>query len=227
MYSSHYEVDNHMVRTATARDKILNAAFSVIRSKGYSATSVDDLCVAAGVTKGAFFHHFASKDALGIAVADHWSQMTGGFFAAAPYHQHADPLDRVLGYLDFRRDILQGTVPEFTCLVGTMVQEVHQSSPAIASACDASISTHAQKIEADIAQAMAQRGLTPDWTAQSLALHTQAVLQGAFILAKAKGGAAVAADSISHLKRYITLLFTADQTSHRQPGINLQKGHFL
>jgi len=45
------------------------------------------------------------------------------------------------------------------------------------------------------------------WTAESLALHTQAVLQGAFILAKAKGSAEIAAASIDHLRRYIELLF--------------------
>ena len=201
-----------MARTNTARDKILSAALSVIRTKGYSATTVDDLCVAAGVTKGAFFHHFESKDALGVAAANHWSAATSGFFASAPYHGHADPLDRVLGYLDFRRDILQGTLPEFTCLVGTMVQEVHQTSPAIAAACDASIDGHAETIEADIADAMKRYGIEADWTAKGLALHTQAVLQGAFILAKAKGGPAIAADSIRHLKRYIGFLFGRPQT---------------
>jgi TetR/AcrR family transcriptional repressor of nem operon len=45
------------------------------------------------------------------------------------------------------------------------------------------------------------------WTAESLALHTQAVLQGAFILAKSKGNAAVAEASIDHLRRYVELLF--------------------
>lgn len=195
----------------TARDKILDAALSVIRTKGYSATTVDELCAAAGVTKGAFFHHFESKDALGVAAANHWSTMTGGFFASAPYHGHADPLDRVLAYLDFRRDILLGTLPEFTCLVGTMVQEVHQTSPAIAAACDASISAHAETIEADIADAMKRYGIAADWTAKSLALHTQAVLQGAFILAKAKGGPAIAAESIRHLKRYVGFLFGRPQ----------------
>jgi TetR/AcrR family transcriptional regulator, transcriptional repressor for nem operon len=204
-----------MARTAPARDKILNAAFSMIRTKGYSATSVDDLCAEAGVTKGAFFHHFDSKDAMGAAAANHWSKVTDSFFADAPYHQHSDPLLRVLGYLDFRRDIMQGTLPEFTCLVGTMVQEVHQSSAAIAAACDASISGHAKTIEADIAEAMKLRGIVADWTAKSLALHTQAVLQGAFILAKAKGGPAIAAESIDHLKRYISLLFAKSTTGER------------
>src|SRR3954452_17892940 len=92
---------------ASARDKLLDAALSLIRAKGYSATSVDDLCAAAGVTKGAFFHHFKSKEVLAVAAADHWSEKTGAFFAAAPYHQHKDPLERVLGYLDFRKAILK------------------------------------------------------------------------------------------------------------------------
>jgi TetR/AcrR family transcriptional regulator, transcriptional repressor for nem operon len=191
----------------TARTKLLDAALSVIRSKGYAATTVDDLCEAAGVTKGAFFHHFRSKDELAVAAADYWSEMTGGFFAAAPYHRHPDPLERVLGYIDFRKAILRGKVPEFTCLVGTMVQETYGTHPAIRDACARSISEHAARVEADIAEAMVKHNIKADWTAQSLALHTQAVLQGAFILAKAKGGPQVAAQSVDHLRRYVELIF--------------------
>src|SRR5206468_12318010 len=96
---------------------------------------------------------------------------------------------------------------EFTCLVGTMVQEVYESNPAIRDACYASISGHAAKIEANIAEAMKLYRIRAKWTAKSLALHTQAVLQGAFILAKAKGGAEIAATCIDHLRRYIEVLF--------------------
>ena len=113
----------------------------------------------------------------------------------------------MLGYIDFRKAILKGTVPEFTCLVGTMVQEAYESHPAIRDAVGRSISRHVAKVEADIEEAMRRYRLDDGWTAASLALHTQAVLQGAFILAKAKGGAAIAADSIDHLRRYVELLF--------------------
>jgi len=192
---------------APGRRKLLDAALSVIRTKGYAATSIDELCAEADVAKGSFFHHFKNKEALGVAAAEYWSQRAGALFAAAPYHRHADPLDRVLGYIDFRKSILTGKIPEFTCLVGTMVQEVYETSPEIRDACDASISGHAAEVEADIALAMNLHGIRADWTARSLALHTQAVLQGAFILAKAKGSAEIAAASVDHLRRYVELLF--------------------
>jgi TetR/AcrR family transcriptional regulator, transcriptional repressor for nem operon len=199
--------ENDMPKTKQdAKAKLLDAALSVIRTKGFSATTVDDLCAAAGVTKGAFFHHFKSKDELGVAAADYWSNTTGALFADAPYHDHADPLDRVIGYLEFRKSLLQGGVSEF-CLVGTMVQETYETAPAIRKECDRSISDHAATLEADIEEAMRALAMSPEWTAKSLALHTQAVLQGAFILAKAKGGPEIAVESVDHLIRYLKLLF--------------------
>ena len=189
----------------------------LIREKGYSATSVDELCAEAGVTKGAFFHHFRSKAALAVAALDRWSEVSTALFQTAPYHKHRDPLARVLGYLDFRKKLLKGKVSEFTCLAGTMVQEVYGTHAEIREACDASISGHAGALEADIAEAMKLYGIRGNWSAQSLALYTQVVLQGSFILAKAKNGPDVAAASIDHLRRYIELLFMTGELRPDEP----------
>ena len=190
-----------------ARSKLLDAAVEIIRQKGYAATSVDELCARAGVTKGAFFHHFPSKDSLAVAAANYWQELSDALFAAAPYHRLNDPLDRILGYLDFRKAMLRGDVAEFSCLAGTMLQEAYQTHPDIRLACDATIGSHAATVESDIADAMKRYRIRAPWTAESLALHTQAVLQGAFILAKAKGSAAVVEASIDHLRRYVEFLF--------------------
>jgi TetR/AcrR family transcriptional regulator, transcriptional repressor for nem operon len=183
--------------------------------QGFTATTVEDLCRTAGVTKGAFFHHFETKESLGIAAAAYWAETTSAFFAGAPYHAHTDPLDRLLGYIQFRKSIIEGGIEAFTCLVGTMTQEIYASHPAIRDACATSIFGHAATIEPDIEAAMTARGIEADWTPASLAVHTQAVLQGAFILAKAIGEAQVARDSIDHLARYVELLFQPDGSATR------------
>jgi len=190
-----------------SKTRILNAALQVIRSKGYSATRIEDVCEAAGLTKGSFFHHFSTKEELAIAAADYWSEVTSGLFAAAPYHAPADPLERVLAYVDFRKALLRGELPEFTCLVGTMTQEVYETHTAIRDACNASISSHAGTLVPDIEAAREKYGLQGDWTSESLALFTQAALQGAFILAKAKNDVGAAIEAVDHLHRYIELLF--------------------
>jgi TetR/AcrR family transcriptional repressor of nem operon len=188
--------------------QFLNAALQVIRARGYNATRVEDICEAAGLTKGSFFYHFSSKEELALAAAEHWSAMTGGMFAAASYHLAPTPLGRLLAYVDFRKALLRGEIPEFTCFAGTMVQEVYGTHPTIRTACERSISGHAVTLEPDIMAAMREYDIQGDWTPRSLALYTQAVIQGAFILAKATASAEAAAQCLDHLRRYIEMLFT-------------------
>jgi len=207
-----------MARTANpeTRDRLMEAAFGLVRQKGLAATSVDEICKAAGVSKGAFFHYFKSKDELASEAAYHWSATTEPFFEAAPYHQPADPLDRVLGYIDLRRDMTGGEIADFTCFVGTMAQEAWATSPAVQAATWDSMSRHADALVADIEAARQAYAITGDWSARSLALHMVAVVQGAFILAKASGDSALAADSITHLRRYVERLLAppAEPASH-------------
>jgi TetR/AcrR family transcriptional repressor of nem operon len=195
-----------------ARTRLLEAAAHAIRAQGYSATSVDDICREAQLTKGAFFHHFESKEDLAVAAAAHFGERAARLFGEAPYRALADPLDRLLGYIDLRSAILDGPIPEFTCLLGTMVQEAYDTHPAIRRACDAHIGVNIADVAKDVEAAKTLYAPEAGWSAESLAAHTQAVLQGAFILAKAKGGPEIARDCVAHLRRYVERLF------HRPTG---------
>lgn len=192
----------------SAREKLIEAAISAVRIKGFSATSVDEICQAAGVTKGAFFHHFASKEALAVAAAGAWTDIAEQrIFTAPKWTRISNPRARLLGHIDFRLAMLDGPVEDFTCFVGTLVQEAYNSSPAIRAACNASIGAYATRLADDVQATIDHHGAPADVTALGLAYYIQAVLQGAFILAKASGDAQIARESVTHLKNYIIMLF--------------------
>src|SRR5215475_13945702 len=167
-----------------SKTKLLDATLKVVRAKGYTATRVEDICAEAGLTKGSFFHHFKSKEDLALAAAAHWQASATKFFAAAPYRELADPLARLIGYVEFRKSMLSGELPDFTCFAGTIIQEAYRTHPEVSAACERSISESVERLEVDIRAAMRKYRVRGNWTAASLALHIQAVVQGGFILAK-------------------------------------------
>jgi TetR/AcrR family transcriptional repressor of nem operon len=196
------------VPARSAREKLIGAAIATVRYKGFSATSVDEICGAAGVTKGAFFHHFASKEALAVAAAGAWTDIAEQrIFTQPDWVRISDPLDRLMGHIEFRLSMLDGPAEDFTCFVGTMVQEAYNSSDPIRAACDASITAYAERLAEDIEAAIDAYGIGYGVSALDLAYYIQAVLQGAFIMAKAKGSPQIARDSVAHLKRYVEMLF--------------------
>ncbi len=190
-----------------SRDRLLAAAIDVIRQKGYSATRIEDICAVAGVTKGSFFHHFATKDDLALAATTAWNEMAEAHFAASGTRDLPDPRDRLLAYVAMRKAILFGDVWGTTCLLGTMLQDTYRTHPDLGMACAAGIDLHIATLIPDADAAIAKYGRTGDWTGQSLADHIQAVVQGALLLAKADGNFDRALGSFDHLYNYVALVF--------------------
>jgi TetR/AcrR family transcriptional regulator, transcriptional repressor for nem operon len=189
-----------------ARARLIDAARSLVRHRGFAATSVDDLCAAAGVTKGAFFHHFPSKEALGVALIDDWTETTGAMFASHAYNRLEDPLDRVFGYLDLRRAILGQPIPEFSCVAGTTVQEAYETSLPIRLAAARSLQSGFDHVRAHLVAALMAHPV-PGVTADSLARQFQVAVQGGIVLAKALHDPAPAREAFDHLERYLRLMF--------------------
>jgi TetR/AcrR family transcriptional repressor of nem operon len=188
------------------RQKLLDAASELMLAKGYTATSVDEVCDAAGLTKGSFFHYFEGKEHLGRVVAQRfytsWHQMS----QSAPFRRKKDSLERVLGHVDFF--IEMSRAPTWKgCLLGTFVQELSQTHPQIRTVCAACLDDLADSLEKDLEEAKAKYSPRARWNARSLAEHMIAVAQGAVILAKAKQDSKVFEQSLGHFKDYLKRLF--------------------
>ncbi len=61
-------------RSEETRAKIIESAIKLFSNQGFNKASVNDICVEAGISKGAFYHHFKSKQELFIALLDGWLQ---------------------------------------------------------------------------------------------------------------------------------------------------------
>ncbi|GAB4504874.1 MAG: TetR/AcrR family transcriptional regulator [Anaerolineales bacterium] len=76
-------------RSEETRTRLLEAALKRFANHGYNAASVDDICADAGVSKGAFYHHFPSKQAVFLALLDGWLETIDLGLKAA--HQETVP----------------------------------------------------------------------------------------------------------------------------------------
>jgi len=164
----------------TTREKILDAAEAEMLAKGYSATTVDEVCDLAGVSKGSFYHFFPSKEDLGLALLDAFferNRMVLGQIPEAP----DDPRRRAIALANHLM-ASAGTVWGGGCLLGAFALELAKTSPLIAAAVS-------EKFRA--LTTMLARGLAPlaksgkEDEAVQLAEGFIVAVEGALILARA------------------------------------------
>lgn len=196
----------------SSRDRLLEAAMTLVRTKGYAATTVDELCAATALTKGAFFHHFKTKEDVFAAAAQRFGEQADELFRHAGYMDKADPLQRLLGYVDFRIELLQGEIAEITCVLGTLVQEVHITHPVLREVCERHITANADLVTEMAVAAKRQYAPRARWSAEALGLYVQAVIQGALLLVKARQSIEPAVECLRVLRRHLELQFLPSPT---------------
>jgi TetR/AcrR family transcriptional repressor of nem operon len=188
------------------KQRLLDSAQELMLSKGYTDTSVDEICAAAELTKGSLFHYFEGKEELGKAVAERFIARMRETFQSAPFRGKADPLERVFGYIDFLVEKARSPMTK-GCLLGTFVQELSQTHPKIRLVCAAGFEGQAQSLQQDLEEAKAKYTPRARWNSRSLAEHVISVAQGAIILAKAKQDRKVIEDSLEHVRQYLKCVF--------------------
>jgi TetR/AcrR family transcriptional repressor of nem operon len=189
------------------REKLLAAAQQLMLVKGYEATSVDEICGAAKLTKGSFFHYFESKEDLGKAVLDHYISSRYQMIQQAPFFKKSDPLQRAYGYVDFMIQMSRNAASENSCLLGNFAQELSDTHPVIRSQCAKHFTKWAEPFKKTLDRAKARYVPKAAFDTQGLAEHFIAVLEGSILLAKAKQDKSIIEKSLRHFKQYLKTLF--------------------
>jgi len=200
-------MQNPILNTDNSASLALPNTFApIIRGQDYSSNAVGELCAAKA--KVALSRLVKPNDDFVFAGTKNRNGRGDGLLTNAPNRSSGNSRDRVLAYLDLHIRIIRGSAAAFTCLGSAMAHEIYLSNTLMRNACFASMSSNPEQLERDIAGALKENEANKGITANSLALHTQTVLQGALILAKARNAPCIAVDSITHLRRYFEILFT-------------------
>jgi TetR/AcrR family transcriptional repressor of nem operon len=198
------------MRTATlnsaSKARLLDAAERLMLAQGFEATTVDEICEAAKLTKGSFFHYFDSKEDLGRQVLER--------FCASAERLHADccsgssdPLERVYSYIDGSIQLSREPRSSQGCLLGSFAQELCESHPAIRQACERGFAEWRRQFGEELGRAKAKYAPRAAFKPQELAEHFIAILEGSLILGKASQDRAVVARNLRHFKAYVRQLF--------------------
>jgi TetR/AcrR family transcriptional repressor of nem operon len=194
--------------------KLLNAGVTLMRARGFNATSVDEICSSAGVTKGGFFHYFKSKEELAKAALQLFFEGKAVEYATAAFHEMTDPMDRVYGRLDHVIESIGGTTRLTKgCLIGMLAQELSLTNPEMRSLCQEAFSRIASNFAKDLEAAKALYAPDADFDPQKLAMFYVSFFQGASMIAKASDSNAVLIDNIEQFRRYLQTLF--GESKHR------------
>lgn len=173
-------------------------------TRGYSATSVDDIIKAAGVAKGSFYHAFKSKEELAIAALEDYEQRGWEMIAAGPYTQETDPVMRLLKFLDFIEEC-GPQMWQHGCMVGSVAIEVYNSYPRLIDRIDYLFDDFENHIAAIFEPALQARQITAV-SAKELSVHFLAIVEGSIITARSHQENRFLAAGLGHFKQYIRLL---------------------
>lgn len=203
-----------MARATPVRDRILDAAHGLVLEQGFSATTVDAVLDAAAASKGAFFHHFPTKRALGHALVERYAAGDRALLEDTMRlveEQFDDPADQLIALV--RAFENAATAEEslsqpgclFVSFVYEQVPDTDETRPLIVDAIE-----HWRFRIAGKLNAAKEAGRLTDCTdLESLADHVFTTFEGAFVLARATGDPTHVRAQLGHLRRYLELLLQA------------------
>jgi len=195
------------------REKILDASLALILDHGFGATTVDAVVARAGITKGAFFHHFASKAELARALVDRYALMDRqhleGHLARAR-KLASDPLQQALILIGLYEEDFEALDQPFPgCLFASYIYENKLFDEATIDVLRESTLMWRREMLALLEKVVAAHPPRMEVDLESLADLFYAITEGSFIMTKTLGDRTLLARHSRHLRNYLELLFGA------------------
>lgn len=194
------------------RRKILDAAQREVLRRGFAATSVDDIQTAAGISRGTFFYHFPTKDALARALLERYAEqdreLVDGLMARAE-KLATDPLQQALVFLALHEELfpVEGQM-DGGCLFASYSYEAGLFDDETHKLITDSIAHWRAVLGGKLASALARHPARVAGTdPYLLADLAYGVLQGAFILWRTLGDPTLVSAHIRQLRSFLELLF--------------------
>lgn len=196
---------------AATRERILEAAQRLLLEYGYGGMSVDQVIGAAGITKGAFFHHFKSKNELAQVVLDRYVEADEAILrelmARAENLSH-DPLQQYLIFVGLLEEMLAGlSEPPAGCLVASYVYQLGLFTPETRQSVVNGFQEWERVLTEKLTSAMDRRAPKIPVTPAQLYNNLLALFEGGLILAKLYREDSPLTEQLAQHKRYVQLLF--------------------
>jgi len=193
------------------RARILDAAQGLILEVGFGATTVDAVVARAGITKGAFFHHFPSKGALAQAVIERFAQWDRGqleLMVARAERLATDPLQQLLTLLALYQEAFETTGdPASGCLFASYIYEKKLFGPETLEVLRGSILGWRSVMRRKLEQVLVAYKPRRETDLDTLADLFYSLTEGAYVMTKTMDDRTLIARQTRELRNYFELLF--------------------
>lgn len=189
------------------RERLLQAAFEEIYRRGFQGASLDTILAQAGVTKGALYHHFPDKAALGYAVVD---EVVKGLllerWLGVLEDQPGDPLSALQGMLRERLAQLKPHEVELGCPLNNLGQEMSPLDEQFRRRIAATFETWADGFACLLRQGQRDGTVRGDLDPAPVARFLVAAIEGSFGLAKSARSSSMLRSNLEVLSSFLDCL---------------------